>query len=138
MQKTYSELIRLPTFEARFEYLRLDGRLGESTFGYDRYLNQILYQSAEWRRFRRDILIRDYGRDLGIVGREIYKTATVHHITPITIEDIEQSNPIIFDANNVITTSDTTHRAIHYGDSTLLPAVPIVRKKGDTCPWRAF
>lgn len=138
MQKTYSELIRLPTFEARFEYLRLDGRLGESTFGYDRYLNQILYQSVAWRRFRRDILIRDYGRDLGIVGREISKGATVHHITPITIEDIEQERSVIFDANNVITTSDITHRAIHYGDSTLLPALPIVRKKGDTCPWRAF
>lgn len=137
MRRTYSELLRLPTFEERFEYLRLDGRLGAPTFGYDRYLNQLLYQSVEWQRFRRDVLIRDYGRDLGIIGREIQKYATVHHITPITIEDIERAAPIVLDFENAITTTDTTHRAIHYGDASLLTILPTARKKGDTCPWRA-
>lgn len=134
--KTYSELIKLPTFIQRYRYLKLTGQVGEDTFGYDRYLNQILYHSGEWRRFRRDIIIRDNGCDLGCDGYEIAGKIIIHHINPITLKDIEQRNPMILDPENVISTIHNTHNAIHYGDESLLMTEPIVRTKNDTCPWK--
>ena len=136
MIRTYSELIQLPTFEERFEYLRLDGSVGQATFGYDRYLNQILYNSPEWKRFRRDIIIRDNGCDLACEGYEIRGRIIIHHINTISIEDIVNRNPMVFDAENVITTTHNTHNAIHYGDKELLVTVPIERSANDTCLWK--
>lgn len=134
--KTYSELITLQTFEERFNYLKLDGKVGIETFGYDRYLNQILYNSQEWKSCRRDIIIRDNGCDLACDGYEIHGRILIHHINPITLEDIVNRNPIIFDPENLITTTHNTHNAIHYGDESLLTTAPIERSKNDTCPWR--
>lgn len=136
MTKKYSELIRLATFMDRYQYLRLDGRVGIETFGYDRYLNQILYHTPEWRRFRRDIIIRDKACDLGCDGYELYDKILIHHINPITVDDVLNRDPKIFDPNNVISTSLNTHNAIHYGDERLLVSEPIVRTKNDTCPWK--
>lgn len=134
--KTYSELITLPTFEERYAYLRLGGIVGKETFGYDRYLNQILYSSGEWKSFRRDIIIRDNGCDLACEGYDIFVRALVHHINPITVEDVLNRNPMIFDPENVITTTHNTHQAIHYGDEGLLIRAPTERTQFDTCPWR--
>ena len=134
--KTYSELISLPTFEERYRYLRMGGKVGGETFGYDRYLNQILYTSCEWRSFRDDIIIRDEGCDLGCEGFEINSRIIVHHINPITVEDVINRHPKVFDPENVICVSHNTHQAIHYGDESLLPLLPKVRSKNDTCPWR--
>lgn len=134
--KTYSELITLPTFEERYAYLRLGGTVGKETFGYDRYLNQILYSSGEWKSFRRDIIIRDNGCDLACEGYDIFVRALVHHINPITVEDVLNRNPMIFDPENVITTTHNTHQAIHYGDESLLIRAPTERTQFDTCPWR--
>lgn len=134
--KTYSELILLPTFEERYRYLRLDGAVGKVTFGYDRYLNQILYHSDEWKGFRRDIIIRDNGCDLACIGFDIFDRAIVHHINPITVEDVLKRNPMIFDPENVITTIHNTHQAIHYGDEGLLIRAPTERSRNDTCPWK--
>lgn len=134
--KTYSELISLPTFKERFEYLKIGGSIGEETFGYDRYLNQILYRSDEWRKFRRDIIIRDDGKDLACEDYEVGLRAIVHHINPITVEDVLNRDPKIFDPENVITTSLNTHNAIHYGDESLLILEPIERSMNDTCPWK--
>lgn len=134
--KTYSELITLPTFEERFEYLKLDGTVGSETFGYDRYLNQTLYRSAEWKRFRRDIIIRDKGCDLACEGFEIHGKILIHHIDPITVEDVIRRHPKVFDPENVISTILNTHNAIHYGDAELLVTAPIERSRFDTCPWR--
>lgn len=136
MIKTYSELIELQTYIERFNYLKLGGRVGIETFGYDRYLNQILYQSSEWKRFRRDIILRDNGCDLGTEGYEIYGKILVHHINPITVEDVVNRKPIIFDPENVISCSLNTHNAIHYGDEELLVTGPVTRSKNDTCPWK--
>lgn len=136
MIRTYSELITLPTFEERYRYLKLNGRIGEDTFGYDRYLNQILYTSSEWRRVRRDIINRDLGCDLGIEDREILDLIIVHHMNPITKQDILDRAPIVFDPEFLICTSDNTHKAIHFGDESLLVIEPIVRRPNDTCPWR--
>lgn len=136
--KTYSELITLPTFEERYRYLRIEGTIGIATFGYDRYLNQVLYMSPEWRRFRDTIIIRDNGYDLACEGFELHAKSriTVHHIDPITVEDVLNRNPKVFDPDNVILTCHNTHMAIHYGDESLLITGPIVRTKNDTCPWR--
>lgn len=134
--KTYSELITIPTFRERFQYLKLGGSVGESTFGYDRYLNQTLYRSAEWKRFRRDMILRDNGCDLACEGYEIYEKVLLHHINPLTIQDILRRDPKIFDPENVICTVLNTHNAIHYGDESLLVTEPIERFKNDTCPWR--
>ena len=136
MIKCYSDLIEFETFEERFDYLCLRQRVGDPTFGYDRYLNQIFYRSIEWRRTRGDILIRDGGCDLGIEGREIFKYPIVHHINPVTLEMIENRDEILFDPENLITVSDNTHRAITYGDASLLIRLPVERRKGDTSPWR--
>lgn len=136
--KTYSELITFPTFEERFEYLKLDGVIGTSTFGYDRYLNQILYKSYEWKMIRNKVILRDNACDLAMDGHDVYnkKQIIVHHMNPISIQMIEERNPIIFDPEFLITTILKTHNAIHYGDSSQIFKDPIVRKENDTCPWR--
>lgn len=134
--RTYSELITLPTFIERFRYLKLNGSVGMDTFGHDRYLNQILYHSEEWRRFRREVILRDNGCDLGCEDYEIHGRVLIHHINPITVEDVLRRNPCIFDFENVISTSHNTHNAIHYGDESLLMIEPIERTPYDTCPWR--
>lgn len=136
MNRRYSELILLPTFEERFEYLRLDGRVGESTFGYDRYVNQILYHSDFWDEIRNGIIIRDDGMDLAMPGYPIIEHLIVHHINPITLEDIEEMRPIVSDPENLICVSLNTHNAIHYGNKNFLPKLPIERRPWDTCPWR--
>lgn len=138
IKKSYSELMKLKTFEERFEYLKLNGKVGDFTFNGRRYLNQLLYNSSSWRSFRRDIAIRDDGCDLAHPDHKIYgKTRlVVHHINPLTVEDIVNKNPCIFDMDNVILTTDLTHKAIHYGDSSLLFSEPIERKENDTCLWR--
>lgn len=135
--KSYSELITLPTFEDRYHYLKLDGRVGEETFGYDRYLNQVFYTSKEWRTFRRDIITRDLGCDLGILDREIGGHIIIHHLNPITLADIHKRNlAILLNPENAICVSHITHQAIHYGDESLLITTPIERSRNDTCPWR--
>lgn len=134
--RTYSELILLPTFEERFQYLKLDGRVGEETFGLDRYLNQIFYTSDEWRKIRRDVIVRDNGYDLGILDREIQGLITVHHLNPISVEDILNRTEILLNPEYLISVSDITHKAIHYGDERLLITAPIERRPNDTCPWR--
>lgn len=133
--RCYSELILLPTFEERFEYLKLSGNVGTTTFGYDRYLNQVLYRSKKWRSFRNSILIRDEGCDLGLPDYPIRKIVIVHHMNPLTPEDVENERGCIFDPENVICVSHYTHEAIHYGDKSLLPVVPPERTPGDTCLW---
>lgn len=134
--KRYSELIAIPTYEERFKYLQLKGAVGNDTFGYDRYLNQILYNSPEWKRLRNQIIIRDNGRDLGCEGYEIYGRILIHHMNPITVENIVSRDPIVFDPENLICVSHNTHNAIHYGDENLLIMAPVERTKNDTCPWR--
>lgn len=134
--RTYSELIALPTFEERFEYLRLDGCVGKDTFGFDRYLNQEFYRSLEWRSVRDYVIIRDSGCDLGIAGREIYGKVLVHHINPITVEDILHQDDFLLNPEYLITTMHSTHNAIHYGDKDLIMTGPIVRTPNDTCPWK--
>lgn len=136
MIRTYRECMQLTTFQERYRYLQIGGRVGKETFGFDRYLNQMLYRTPEWKRFRREMIVRDNGCDLGCEGYEIYGNVLVHHINPITVEDVINRNPCIFDPNNVICTSLNTHNAIHYGDETLLITEPVVRKPNDTCPWR--
>lgn len=134
--RTYTELCQLDNFKDRFNYLKLNGQVGDETFGYDRYINQIFYRSKEWKQFRRDIIIRDNGCDLGIDDRRIGGTITVHHLNPITMRDIEKRDPKLFDPENVICVSDITHKAIHYGDESLLLSEPITRKPNDTVPWK--
>ena len=134
--KTYSELSKLKTFEDRFQYLRLDGIVGEETFGFDRYLNQILYKSDKWKQCRRGIIIRDNGFDLGCEGYEVHGRILIHHINPITVDDIINRNPKVFDPEYLILTSHNTHQAIHYGNEDLLILAPIERSKNDTCLWR--
>lgn len=134
--KTYSELATLPTFEERYQYLRLEGKVGADTFGFDRYLNQILYRSPRWKEARRFVILRDNGCDLGIEDREITGRLIVHHMNPITIEDIEKESDFLFNPEYLICTAHITHNAIHYGDESLLITEPIERKQNDTCPWR--
>lgn len=134
--KTYSKAIAIPNYLDRYRYLKLGGKVGEDTFGFDRYLNQVLYRSSEWKRFRRDIIVRDNGCDLGCEGYEIMGRILVHHINPITLKDVNNRDPKIFDPENVICVSHNTHNAIHYGDESLLISEPIIRTKNDTCPWK--
>lgn len=134
--RSYSEMKALPTFEERYKYLRLGGVVGEETFGFDRYLNQLFYKDPEWRATRDKVILRDEGCDLGISGREIYGRVLIHHINPITKEDILHRSPKLFDLENLICTSKLTHDAIHYGDDSILYKDPIERTKNDTCPWR--
>ena len=136
-KKTYSELIQIPSYIERYRYLKLGGKAGEITFGNERYLNQILYKSPEWKRFRRGIILRDCGCDMGVPGYEIQGVILIHHINPITVEDIYERNSCVFDEENVISVSKITHNAIHYGDEELLSIDEIVeRKPNDTTPWR--
>lgn len=134
--KTYSELITFETFEERFEYLRLNGQVCSETFGSNRYVNQALYRSTEWKRFRDEIIVRDSGRDLGVEGFEIYTHIIIHHLNPITLSDIVNRSRCVFDPENVICTKLSTHNAIHYGDESLLITAPNKRTRNDTCPWR--
>lgn len=134
--KTYSELIELPTFLERFRYLKLDGIPGDLTFGNDRYLNQVLYTSPEWRRVRRDVIVRDNGCDLGVDGFEIRHGILIHHLNPITVDDILERRPCLFDPENLICTCHNTHNAIHYGDEHLITGEPVTRTPNDTSPWR--
>ena len=136
MIRTYSELITLPTFEERYRYLRLGGKVGKETFGFDRYLNQVFYSSEEWKRIRRDVIIRDFGCDLGVDGFEIYGRIIVHHMNPITKDDIISRSKFLLDPEFLICTSHNTHEAITYGDESLLALLPIERTKNDTCPWK--
>lgn len=134
--KTYSELITLPTFEERYQYLRLGGKVGEETFGFDRYLNQTFYKSKEWLAIRDEIIVRDNGCDLGIDGREIHGRILIHHINPITKEDILNRSEFLLDPEYLISTVKRTHDAIHYGDDSILFMNPVERSKNDTCPWK--
>lgn len=134
--RTYSELITIPTFEERFEYLQLKGSVGKDTFGYDRYLNQVLYRSPEWKRLRNQIIIRDCGCDLACEGYDIHSKVLIHHLNPITVEDVLSRSRKVFDPDNLVCVSHSTHNAIHYGDVDLLVTGPIIRTKNDTCPWR--
>lgn len=134
--KTYSELITIPTFEERFEYLQLKGSVGKDTFGYDRYLNQVLYRSPEWKRLRNQIIIRDGGCDLACEGYDIHGKVLIHHLNPITVDDVLARSRKVFDPDNLVCVTHNTHNAIHYGDADLLITGPIIRTKNDTCPWR--
>lgn len=135
--KTYSELITLPTFEERYLYLKLDGEVGKETFGFDRWLNQVFYNSKEWKTFRRDIIVRDMGCDLGVEERPIGGRIYIHHIEPIKLDDIlHRRLDVLMNPDNAISVSFETHNAIHYGDQSLLLTTPIERRPNDTCPWR--
>ena len=129
--------MKLPTFEERYEYLKIGGRVGEETFGFDRYLNQMFYKTDEWKSVRNYVITRDGGCDLGILDREIRgEKVMVHHMNPITKEDILNRSEYLLNPEYLITTVKNTHDAIHYGDSELLIKDPIVRSKNDTCPWK--
>ena len=134
--KCYSELILLPTFKDRYEYLKLNGTVGKETFGFDRYMNQIFYRSPEWRRVRDFVIARDNGCDLGIFGREIIGKVIIHHMNPISTEDIRDRNDMLLDPEYLISTIHDTHLAIHYSDDDMLLKEPIERFAGDTCPWK--
>ena len=134
--RRYSKLILLPTFEERYKYLQLNGAVGKMTFGFDRYLNQVFYRSREWKKIRDHVILRDNGCDLGVEGYEIHGRAIIHHLNPISIKDIEKESEFLLDPEFLICTTHNTHNAIHYGDESLLPALPIERSRNDTCPWR--
>lgn len=134
--RTYSELIRLPTLEERYAYLKLDGQVGEETFGFDRYLNQSFYKSKEWQTIRRHVIVRDNGCDLGLAGYEIGGKIFIHHMNPIGKRDILERNDFLLNPEYLICVTKRTHDAIHYGDEYLLPTKPTQRKPNDTCPWR--
>lgn len=134
--RRYSELKRLKTFEERYEYLRIGGLIGESTFGFERYLNQQLYTSQRWRQLRNEIIIRDNGCDLGIEGRDICDKIIIHHMNPITRDQIQEPDDSMFDPEYLICVSLNTHNAIHYGDASLLKKDYIPRRPNDTCPWK--
>lgn len=134
--KTYSELITIPTFKERYDYLRIGGRVGEETFGFDRYLNQRFYKSEEWLKVRDEVIIRDAGCDLAIINREIIGRILVHHMNPINIEDIFNRSEYLLNPEYLICVSKNTHDAIHYGDGSLLTVGLVERTKNDTCPWK--
>ena len=134
--KCYSELITLPTFKERFKYLQLNGQVGKSTFGFDRYLNQNFYRSKEWKSVRNRVILRDNGCDLGVEGYEIHGQILIHHMNPITTADIESMSEYLTNPEYLISTVHNTHNAIHYGDENLLITTPTERKPNDTCPWK--
>jgi hypothetical protein len=134
--KTYSELIEIPSFEDRFEYTKLGGTVGEETFGGHRYLNQILYKSRDWKTTRREVILRDDGYDLAHEDYPIAGNIYIHHLNPITIDDILEKRDCVFDPEFLISTSLNTHNAMHYGDKDILAKGPAIRTKNDTCPWR--
>lgn len=126
----------MPTFEERYAYLKLDGKVGKETFGFDRYINQIFYKSAEWKRVRNIVIVRDYGCDLGITDRPIDRGIIIHHMNPISLSDIQFKTDFLLNPDYLITTTHITHNAIHYGDESLITKMPVDRKPNDTCPWR--
>lgn len=135
-KRSYSELLQFKTFEERYQYLRLVGEVGNPTFGYDRYFNQLFYHSSEWRRTRNQVILRDNGCDLSMPDYEIHGRIYIHHINPITKRDVEEFSDNLFDPENLVCVTFDTHNAIHYGDERTLPKIPIERVPGDTCPWR--
>jgi len=135
-KRCYSELRQLPTFQERYDYLKLAGEVGNPTFGYNRYFNQRFYHSSEWRNVRNEVILRDNGCDLGVTDYEIHGRIYIHHINPITLQDIETLSNNLLDPDNLICVTFDTHNAIHYGDERTLPKVPLERTPGDTCPWR--
>lgn len=136
MLRCYTDLIQLTTFKERYEYLRLGGIVGQDTFGFDRYLNQKFYHSPEWKRIRRDVIIRDEGRDLGMEGYELHSGIYVHHMNPIDPKDLVNVPDAILNPEYLICVSKQTHDAIHFGDASLLPKLPVERIPNDTCPWK--
>ncbi len=136
INRKYSDLVLLNSFEDRYEYLKLNGHIGDDLFGYARYLNQVFYQSAAWKKARRQTIIRDNGCDLGIRDYEIQGDIYVHHMNPITIDQLRNNDPILLDPEFLICCSRSTHEAITWGDPNLLPRKPIVRRPNDTCPWK--
>lgn len=134
--RRYSELILIPTFKERFDYLRLDGVVGEDTFGFDRYINQQFYHSWEWKRIRDHVILRDNGCDLGVDGYYIRGQVYIHHLNPIDAKDILRHSEMLIDPEYLICVSRETHNAIHYGDGNLLQRDPVIRRPNDTCPWR--
>jgi len=136
MTLSYEELAKLSTFTERFNYLKLDSAVGDRTFGGHRWLNQRLYQSNRWLKVRDQVICRDNGCDLGVEGYELFDRVLVHHINPITLEDLLQENPIVYDPNNLITVGFDTHNAIHFGNEQMLQKELVVRKPNDTCPWK--
>lgn len=135
MIRTYSELITIPTFEERFRYLKMDGAVGKETFGFDRYLNQMFYKTAEWKRVRNEVIVRDMGCDLGIEDRVLHGRIMVHHMNPITAKDITNRSDYLLNPEYLICTCKRTHDAIHFSDESILFTEIIVRRPGDTCPW---
>lgn len=134
--RTYSELVRLPTFEERFRYLKLDGLVGKDTFGFDRYLNQEFYRSKEWKEVRDFVIVRDNGCDLGMDGYEIAGRIYIHHMNPITVNDIVHSSDFLLNPDYLVCVSHNTHNAVHYGGEDILVTAPVERRKNDTCPWK--
>lgn len=134
--KTYSELVPLKTFEERFRYLKLNGMVGEETFGFDRFINQKFYKSREWKSIRDFVILRDNGCDLGIDGYEIHGDIFIHHMNPVSLNDIETMSDFLLSPEYLIATTLRTHNAIHYGDETLLIVPPAERIMNDTCPWK--
>lgn len=135
MTRRYSELRQIESFEERYRYLALRGRVGESTFGFDRWVNQAFYKSREWRQTRDQVIVRDNGCDLGVAGYEIHNGLYIHHLNPITLRQIESGDPCILDPENLITVTHNTHNAIHYGDERMLPRPLVERRPGDTKLW---
>ena len=136
MIRTFTELSNLQTFEDRFRYLQLNGTVGKETFGFDRFINQEFYRSTEWKAVRDLVILRDNGCDLGAEGREIYGKIYIHHMNPVNPKDIQTKSEFLLNPEYLITTTHTTHNAIHYGDETLLIKAPVNRSKYDTCPWK--
>ena len=136
MNRCYTELIQLPTFKERYEYLRIGGIVGQDTFGFDRYLNQRFYRSPEWKQVRRDVIIRDEGRDLAMEGYELHGNIFVHHMNPISVKDINDVSDWVLNPEYLVCVSKRTHDAIHFGDAKLLPSLPDVRTPNDMCPWK--
>ena len=136
MNRRYSELSRLPTVKERFEYLKLNGKIGDFTFNGHRWMNQGFYRSPKWKQARNLVIIRDNGNDLGVDGFPIGKKILVHHMNPVTLEQLENDEDILYDPEFLICVSEATHNAIHYGDQNLLPKLPVERRPGDTCPWK--
>ncbi len=136
INKCYSELVRLNSFRERYNYLRLGGKVGEGTFGFDRYINQAFYKSAQWKQIRDLVIIRDNGCDLGLAGYEIGGKILIHHMNPISIRDIQTRSDLLLNPEYLICVTLETHNAIHYGDENLLFVMPTARRQNDTCPWR--
>lgn len=136
MIRCYKDLSRLESFMERYQYLRIHGKVGEETFGLDRYINQSLYKSQRWKNIRSQVIIRDNGCDLGVDGHEIDRYIVVHHMNPITLEDIEEERDVVFDPEYLICCTSRTHQAIHFGDEGLLPKDYVERRPNDTCLWR--